>query len=95
MPYTGITDGADAVLDNHVFVRNGSFWTCRNGCGTQVPFPSPIPGAATLGSCRPRRWGDPDDPIVRRCRRCDAGPGELCFDLRTVMARMDKRHKER
>lgn len=50
-------DGAGAVLDNHYFVRDGSFWACLNDCGVQFPFPSPMPDTATLGPCKPRTWG--------------------------------------
>lgn len=93
MAFAGITDGPDAVHDNHSLFRNGSYWQCKRGCGERWPFPMPASGVT--GPCVPRRWGDEEDPIVRECKRCGAQPGERCYDLRTVMARMDKRHEER
>lgn len=59
-----IMDGAGAVLDNHYFVRDGSFWACRNDCGVQVPFPSSMPDTATLGPCKPRTWGSGAAPVT-------------------------------
>lgn len=99
---TAITDGADAVLDNHNVYRNGSVWACRF-CSRTWPFPSPLPDSA--GPCTPRRWGDSapemtgglsaDDPLRRACRRCQAAPGERCCDLRRVMGVTLRPHRER
>lgn len=61
---TSIRDGADAVLDNHYVVRDGSWWICLH-CPKRWPFPSPVPKAA--GPCTPRRWGDTEhEPAVGR-----------------------------
>jgi hypothetical protein len=86
-----INDGADAVLTNHYFVRNGSFWVCEHRCGARQPFPSPVPAPEDLGPCVPRRWGDThaDVPIGRQstamdrtCPTCGVPPGEKCIDVR-------------
>ena len=37
----------------HWFVRDGSWWVCRNRGGTTRPFPSPVPKPEELGPCVP------------------------------------------
>lgn len=49
-----VSDTRSAVLTGHRMIRDGSFWRCVNGCGTEVPFPSPMPDLAA--DCWPRRW---------------------------------------
>lgn len=55
MPGDSIERTADAVLNNHRIVLDGSVWTCLF-CKRTWPYPQPLPVPAV--PCVPRRWGD-------------------------------------